>query len=129
MRNIKQFIQKIKQDFKDFKKGVRGGEIINNILMLAVALLLIALILWFALVQFEKVKDKALDLFGLEGEGLEMDKNEIQDLSFYSNHKNNNERELILIKEDFIRNFKSITNIPGFFNNLLVSIDNLIPNL
>lgn len=118
MRRIKPFLQRIKKNFREFKKEESGGEIINQILMLVVALLLIALILWFALVQFQKAKDKALELFGLEDVPLELDKFEIQEDPFLSN-KNSDEKNEILLKEEFTENFHSIVILPDYIDNLL----------
>lgn len=63
MPSIKKFLKKVKSKYKNFKTNESGGDMINQILMLAIALVIIGLLLVFAIAQFEKVKEGFIDLF------------------------------------------------------------------
>ncbi len=63
MPSIKKSLKKVKSKYKNFKTNESGGDMINQILMLAIALVIIGLLLVFAIAQFEKVKEGFIDLF------------------------------------------------------------------
>ena len=62
MPSVVKFIRKIRRKFISFKRDVSGGDMINQILMLAIALVIIGLLLVFAVAQFQKAKDGLEDL-------------------------------------------------------------------
>ncbi len=63
MVKIKRTLKKIKHNYKRFKKDERGGDMINQLLMLAVSLLLIALLIFLAMEYFNKAKSEGESLF------------------------------------------------------------------
>ncbi len=66
MVKIQHFFKKLRRYFKRFKKDERGGEMINQLLMLAISLLLIALILFLAMDYFNKAKESGENLFDID---------------------------------------------------------------
>ena len=111
--------KKTKRKYENFKIDERGGDIINQILMLVVALLIIGLILFFALVQFEKVKNKTEEVFGIDLPEL----NSTQDSRFmkecnfvpYDNYKSSNE----YLCKNFIGN-------DGYFDETFSKSSNIV---
>jgi len=65
MTYIIKILRKIKRKYDNFKKNEYGGDAVNNILMLVVTILIIALILVFAISQLELAKQGILDLFDI----------------------------------------------------------------
>lgn len=57
MAHIKTFLRKVKKKYKDFKKNECGGDIVNQVLLLAIALLIIGLLLAFAMTELLKAKE------------------------------------------------------------------------
>lgn len=63
MSGIIKLLRKIKRKYDNFKKNQYGGDAVNQILMLVVTIVIIALLLVFAISQLELAKQGALDLF------------------------------------------------------------------
>ncbi|MFX1365832.1 MAG: hypothetical protein ACFFCE_00275 [Promethearchaeota archaeon] len=81
MRN---FLEKVKRKYKSFKKNESGGEIINQVLVLAITVIIIGLLLVFAIAQFTKAKEGFIDLFTSDGnskenEAISISQNKIQE--------------------------------------------------
>lgn len=63
MTCIKALLGKIKKKCKNFIKNQCGGDVINQVLLLVIALVIIGLLLAFAINQFLLVKEGIMDLF------------------------------------------------------------------
>ena len=63
MSGIIKLLGKIKRKYDSFKKNEYGGDAVNNILMLVITIVIIALLLLFAISQLELAKQGILDLF------------------------------------------------------------------
>jgi len=63
MSGIIKLLRKIKRKYNNFKKNEYGGDAVNQILILVVTIVIIALLLVFAIAQLEIVKEGIFDLF------------------------------------------------------------------
>lgn len=63
MLGIINILRKMKRKYDRLKKNEYGGEAVNNVLMLVVTILIIALLLVFTISQLELAKQGILDLF------------------------------------------------------------------
>lgn len=63
MSGIIKILRKIKRKYNNFKKNEYGGDAVNQILILVVTIVIIALLLVFAIAQLEIVKEGIFDLF------------------------------------------------------------------
>ena len=62
----KNIIKKLKRKFREFKKNERGGEIIEKLLYLALALLIISALLLWAVQNFEELQKLVEDIFNFK---------------------------------------------------------------
>ena len=56
----------MKRKYDNFKKNEYGGDAVNQILILVVTIVIIALLLVFAIAQLELVKQGVFDLFDIK---------------------------------------------------------------
>lgn len=118
MIKIKKLVRKTKEKIIEFKKDECGGDTINELLILALSLVIIALLLGFALDQLAKSKQKTEEIFQFKFSVLQfkydnIDGNKQNDLppytfSFIKNSDLKIEKEYLYE----ILNFSSFIEIP-----------------